>query len=189
MAPLPTVKKAGIDILFPSQYQTLIDNARDDRFRDTLTILFHTGMRYSELKQISRETYDERSGKLCIRSEKALCKGKGKTEKTKERFRWITLTPQARSSVVRWISQGFKPMSLQAYNERVAKIARYHGFTVSGKTSRKTLESWRLILGDDSVKTCVEIGHSPATAYNHYLQNLPFIDEDLQMIRQVLGRV
>jgi integrase len=179
MNPLPVVNKSGIDILFPSQYQILVDHARDDRLTLMIIILFHSGIRYSELHQIDASHYDKRSGKLRIDSTKAKCKNPS---------RWVTLTPAAREAVESWISAGFKPMSLQAYNERLGKIARYHGFNVSGKTSRKTYESWRLLLGDDSLKTCVEIGHEPSTAYAHYLQNLPFIDEDIQDIKRIFGR-
>jgi len=179
MNPLPSVKKSGIDILFPSQYRVLIEHARDNRFMLMIILLFHTGMRFSELKQISHDTYDKRSGKLRITSTK---------EKAKNPERWITLTPAARIAIEEWLKEGYTPISLQGYNERIAKIAKYHGFNVSGKTSRKTCESWRLLLGDDSLKTCVEIGHSPETAYNHYIQNLPFIDEDIAEIKRIFGR-
>lgn len=188
MNPLPVVNKSGIDILFPSQYRLLVEHARDDRLTLMIIILFHTGIRFSELKQIDAAHYDKRSGKIQIKSEKFMCQNKGKSEKTKEKSRWITLTPGALESVERWISEGFKPMSLQGYNERVGRIARYHGFNVSGKTSRKTHESWRLLLKDDSLMTCIELGHTPDTAYAHYLQNLPFIDEDIQEIKRIFGR-
>lgn len=179
MTPLPSVTKSGIDILFPSQYLSLIEQARDDRLTLMIIILFHTGMRYAELKQVDAEHYDKRSGKIRIDSTKEKCRNPS---------RWITLTPEARIAVERWISEGFKPMSLQGYNERVGRIARYHGFNVSGKTSRKTNESWRLLLKDDSLLTCVELGHTPETAYDHYLQNLPFIDEDIEQIKRIFGR-
>lgn len=181
MAPLPTVTKGttGIEILFPSQYHTLVNNARDDRFTDTIIILFHTGMRYEELNQIDEEHYDKRSGKLHIYSGKHACKNSD---------RWIPLTPLAKESVERWIREGFKPMSRQGYNERIGKIAKYHGFNVSGKTSRKTNESWRLLLGDDYLKVCINLGHTPETAYTHYVQELPFIEEDIKEIKAILGR-
>ena len=180
MAPLPTVSKAGTDILFPSQYLTLLEKARDDRFYDTLVILFHTGMRYEELYQVDRDHYDQRSGKLRVESGKEKCKNPN---------RWIPLTPAALESVERWIHEGFTPMARQSFNERAGKISRYHGFRVSAKTSRKTCESWRLLIGDDYLKVCTNIGHTPETAYNHYVQELPFIDEDIEQIKKIYGRV
>lgn len=180
MAPLPAVTKAGIDILFPSQYLALLDKARDDRFFDTLVILFHTGMRYSELSQIDSEHYDKRSGKIRIESTKQKCKNPN---------RWIPLTPAALVSVERWIREGFSPMATQSFNERIGKICRPMGFRVSTKTSRKTNESWRLLLGDDYLKVCTNIGHTPETAYHHYVQELPFISADIESIKQIFGRI
>lgn len=179
MAPLPKPGKAGTDILFPSQYLTLVEHARDDRFTDTIVVLFHTGLRYEELSQIDASHYDARSGKLRIESGKEKCRNPD---------RWVPLTPAARHSVERWIREGFSPMTRQAFNERVGKIARYHGFRVTAKTGRKTCESWRLLLGDDYLRVCVNIGHTPETAYAHYVQELPFIEEDIKQIREIYGR-
>jgi len=137
-------------------------------------------MRYKELFQIDVTHYNKRSGKIRIDSCKMKCKNPD---------RWILLTPAAREAVEHWIHEGYSPMTRQSYNERIGKISRYYGFRVSAKTSRKTCESWRLLLGDDYLKVCTNIGHTPETAYAHYVQELPFIEDDIEQIKEIYGRV
>lgn len=173
------VGKNGLPILLPQQYITLLDAVRDERLKATIEILFHSGLRYQELQQINAESYDTRSGKLHIMS------GKG-TAKLGDR--WIPLTPTGKAAVEKWIGAVWQPMSRSAYNEAVGKITRPRGFHVSAKASRKTYESWRILLGDDYMRVCINIGHTPNTMYKHYLQELPVTEEDIALIRKIFGR-
>ena len=165
------------NVLFPGQYMTLLEKASDERFRNTIIILFETGMRYAELASITQGVYDERSGKIRIRT--------GKNESV-YRERWITLTPNARKAVQWWIANGIKPMSRIAYNERLKKMGMYYfGVPISAKCSRKTCENWMRAINIDSMVVCTQLGHTPDTAYRHYCENNPFVETDLEEIRLI----
>ena len=52
---------------------------------------------------------------------------------------------------------------------------------------RKTLETWLMALGVDSLKVAMHMGHTIAIAQKHYISPDIFNWEDRKMMREIIG--
>lgn len=174
---LPKVLKNGTEILYPSQYIDLINSIRDKRLKLTVEILFLTGLRYSELDQVAT-SFNQEKGYLNIISTK---------EEAVLSDRWVKLSPAALRAVTEWIEGNYTPMRRTSFNEVIKPYTDNVGVKLTAKTSRKTHEIWRLQIKDDSLQVCIDIGHSPKTAYQHYCKNVPYDQGDIDSINRIFG--
>lgn len=180
----------GSRVLTPEEMTRIRSVISKPSNRALFDLLLYTGLRLSEVSQVSPDTFDQERGVLSIRSGKA---------KATQRTRNVILSPKGSAAVKAFLTTPKVPGSPTAWQMNLIRWARQadlsplpghdqdeggnpYGITV--RTSRKTWESWLLTAHPDKpTNIALSQGHTETTALRHYL-NISFAQAEREAIRQ-----
>jgi integrase len=171
-----------VRILRPSEYELLRQGALDFNEGNAINLdgLLLTGMRYLEAVRFQDhpEWFD---GNFVYLPKEAQLK-----EASKQRERWIRISPEKVGDLRLFLSNRKLPHAWSTWRENLARWALNVGLDpiwLSPKTTRKTYESW---LAKCYPERMLEIaqrqGHTSSTQARYYL-NLPFLPGDVEAMR------
>lgn len=186
-----TVRESRDRYFFPDEWKCFFDQLRESQ-KFTFNFLINTGGRINECRNVEIRDIDFERRNIVFRWTKS--KNKDGTRK----IRTIPISKQFTKYLKKHIkknnlkgSDNLGVLSTPAANIamkkalRKAKIPDWKMFSVHNV--RKTLETWLLALGVDSLKIIKHFGHGIQMASKHYVSPDIFNWEDKQDMRDVIG--
>jgi len=178
---------------FPEEYMKFED-ALKPKQKFSVKFLLNTGARINEAQHVKVEDCDFDGKRIVLR----VTKTKARKGEKKGRLRIIPMSTQFGRYLKKYIAgKRLQPsdylgiLSNAALNVAYKKAARLSGikdyWNISSHTFRKTLETWLMALGVDSLPLVAHIGHDLRTAAMHYVSPDIFSWEDKRKIREIVG--
>ena len=166
-------------VLTVEEANAIRQHIKSPRLLAIFDVLLYTGIRFSELQQVTPDTFDKQRGTIRIRSTKALAT---------QKYRNVILTPTGVQAVERFLADPYYPKNSMVWQHdlmRWAQRARLGTITndfnptgITARTTRKTWESWLMAAYPEKfVQICMSQGHSTMMSMNHYL-NTAFTREE-----------
>jgi len=173
-----------IKVLTVDEYLKLKSAIPKDDYKIILDVLLITGMRYIEVCRLykNHEWYNERRNLIHLPAEAQLKHERCQPERT------IQGLPEMFNLMMKMFFTGKKPPVESSWNrdlQRWAKLSNLNPYGISGKTSRKTCESWQIVAGVPETTVCLRSGHTTLVSMLHY-QNLAFSDDEIRDIEKQL---
>ncbi len=166
-------------ILRPSEFELLLEGAKDVKNQVRLKVALITGMRYVELQKLHKhpEWYNRQENFMMIEETKT-------ERKSKRRYIW--LPDVAREVIPLFFALKLKFPSHQAWEKNLRNWAKQVGLSpeyLNTRATRKTWECW-LSFAFPSLRDHIVLsqGHTSATSLEHYM-NIAFTEEDLIKMR------
>jgi integrase len=174
--------------LFPEEWLKIEKNLKPKQKHAALCQL-NTGARINEIRHIKKEDINFQDSWIILRVTKTKARkgekiGKPRYVKISSKFlRYLTLYFKHNDSIA--------ILSTPAYNTGLKKASAEAGIVdwpnISSHTIRKTIETWLLALGIDSLKILVHFGHDSTTAAQHYVNTDIFTMEQKWKMREIIG--
>jgi integrase len=173
------LEKDQYRILTPSDYESLVESIPKSRHRIIIESLLFTGMRYAEFKHFSRHLswLDEKNRAITIPA--------GYTKTNKERV--IHLTP-AFTKILSLYLREYKKLEVPSIQSMEINLKRWwkkEDWYPTPKTFRKTLESWLLFAGYDSLKVALSQGHTQTIQLNHYANMSARLKSEAEAVKRL----
>jgi len=181
----------GSRVLSPAEASAIRAVISKPSNRIVFDLMLYTGIRFSELRQITGESFDPDRRVIVIRSGKPMAR---------QVTRNVRLCDRGLATVATFIDAP-KLQKIGTWRSnligwaRAARLTPLPGSTAAGnptgitvRTTRKTLESWLLTAYPDRpVQIALSQGHTESTALRHYW-NLSFTEGEREAIRgEVVG--
>ena len=167
----------SIPAIHPEHYQMILDFFTDERMKLTIRILMGSGLRYEEIKQISKDSFFPDNNSVLIKSEKV---------EAVAGFRYCYLSKQAAEAVKTWIEQGYKPLTRDGFYKNLKLLEAGTGIKISSKSFRKSHENWRLNAGHDFYKVGVDMGHTSRVLIRNYFADIPWSSEQIELMKEII---
>lgn len=188
-----TLKDNKDRFFFPEEYTAFEDQLKPKQ-KFCVKFLINTGARIKEASNVKVEDCDTQRNRIVLR----VTKTKASKGETKGKVRIIPISSQFAKYLARYIKDnnlkgddylGF--LSNAALNIAYKKAGRESNLKnygdISSHSFRKTLETWLMALGVDSLALVAHIGHDMRTAAQHYVSPDIFSWEDKRKIREIIG--
>jgi hypothetical protein len=179
-----TSPNAAVRIFTPAEVDALVAVIRRPYHRTLLGVLFWTGMRYVETQQLHAhpEYWVQERGVIDL---PFIPSGTG-----------MRTTPPRQIPVPQQLVEylpGFfhdpAPPTVQVWGRNLKRWADQAGIGsegVSPKSTRKTIESWMVVIDVPMNKVCLRQGHDSVTSLGYY-QNMAFTYDEVAEIRRRLA--
>ena len=158
----------------------------------TFDVMINTGARINEARHIKVGDIDTTNQRLILR----VTKVKAKKKEKNPRPRTIPLSSQFTRRLKAYIKDKNNDEYLRILSTPAANIALKNAlqkalitdwYMFSIHNVRKTLETWLMALGVDSLKLTAHFGHDIRTAAHHYVSPDIFSASEKQKIRDIIG--
>ena len=180
------IKKNGIRILLPSEYESLLASIPKLHHQLLIKTMLLTGMRFREIKRLHENPkwYDKR-GFIFLNKEGQ------KKKKARFKERYVKLSILGNEVVSTFINTKMTIPSRVSLNEDLGRWGKNAGLDTDGlsiKTFRKTWESWLIAsMPEKTLEITLSQGHTETTSMKFYI-NIPFTAKDKEgMKKYILG--
>lgn len=186
-----TIRSNRDRFFFPKEWMKTFDEFKKKQ-KVNFDILLNTGARITEARNIKVGDIDFGNKRLIIR----VTKVKAKKKEVNPRPRTIPISTQFARRLKKYTydkmnDQKIGLLSIPGSNLALKKALRraeiIDFYMFSNHNIRKTLETWLLALGVDSVKISAHMGHDISTAIQHYASPDVFTWQEKQQIREIIG--
>lgn len=176
---------------YPNEFMKFFDNLKKKQ-KHTVKCLINTGARINEIRHVKVEDIDFSNKRIVLR----VTKTKAKKKETHGRVRTIPISSQFSRYLKSYCEKKqdqdiLDILSTPALDIGIKKacnkagIKDYHN--ISAHNLRKTLETWLMALGVDSLALTAHIGHDIRTAAQHYVSPDVFSFDEKKKMRLVIG--
>lgn len=177
---------------YPDEWFAFYDRLKLRKQKITFSFLINTGSRINEARNIKVSDVDFSRNSIVLRITKS------RDKEGNRRIRVISCSNQFIRYIKKIINDYdlkqddcFPILSTPASNICLKKALNEAGikdsFMFSVHNIRKTLETWLLALGVDSMKVIKHFGHSFKIASTHYISPDSFSHEDRKNMRSIIG--
>ena len=171
--------KSQVRILRPGEYEALRNTLKPNQ-AIMLDGLLLTGLRYVEACRLQDHAEWVEGKFIHVPTLKV---------KAKQKERWVRLSNYAQQQIPLFL-KGAKLPGRATFDKSLKRWAQKAGLNpagLTGKTTRKTWESWLMFYFGESQKSSILLsqGHNAVTSLDHYI-NLPFEDVDRSTMRKWL---
>lgn len=189
-----TKKENQNRFLFPDEWMKIKEVLKPKALRSAI-VLLNTGMRINEaIKAPKTDLYFDGKGRSRFTVRYVKTKAR-KGEFGTGKMRQIPLSKQFSKYLKSYKSDSetFDILSNSAFNRALKKAGKEVGIKdyqdLSAHTMRKTFEVWLMALNVGDLKVVAHLGHSLATAANHYISADIFSWDQVKQIRHILGDI
>lgn len=186
-----TVRNNRHRYFFPDEWVTFYDSLKP-RQKITFNFLLNTGARINEIRNITVQDIDFERNSIMIKWTKA------RNADGTRKMRVLSVSSQ----FVKWLRAIVKELNLNpedkfpilstpaadiCIKKNLKLIGLQDYMMFSAHNVRKTLETWLIALGIDSLKITKHFGHSLNVAAKFYVSPDTFNYEDKKMMRDIIG--
>lgn len=186
-----TLKDDRNRFFYPNEYMKFFDNLVNKQ-KHTIKCLINTGARINEFRNVKVNDIDFTNKRIVLR----ITKTKAKKGESRGRIRTIPISSEFNRYLKGYCTHKKEEdyldiLSTPASNIGLKKacikagISDYYNFSVH--TLRKTLETWLMALGVDSLALTAHLGHDIRTAAQHYVSPDVFSFDEKKKMRLIIG--
>jgi integrase len=179
-------KGSAVRVFTPAEVDALVGAIKQPHHRTLFNVLLWTGMRYVEVQRLHEhpEYVLQTRGYIDLPFDAAR-KKKGKRTPPQ---RQVPI-PQQLAGELPYFFRNPAPPTVQVWGRNLKRWAVAAGIGnegVSPKSTRKTIESWMVVIDMPMNKVCLRQGHDSATSLGYY-QNMAFTYDEVAEIKRRLA--
>ena len=161
-----------VRVFRPWEVRAIVRAIPKNEYKDKFEALLYSGCRYAEIQWLFKNPRRFKGEHMQIKNMKTF---------SKEASRWVRLNLQGQRAIENFLRSKTNLPTYQTWGENLKRWCMKAGVdptSACAKSTRKTFESWLVIIFPNRVNEIfISQGHEETTALRHYL-TFPFTDQD-----------